>query len=388
MPSTSKRLEPIPGFNIDRVAAAAGDDPDILRMENLDTDVEVPAGVKEATREAVERPDANSWLPFDGKPEMKEAVADFIERRSEMRYDPMGEVVITGGDGDGLLNALFVTIDPGDEVIVTDPTYAGMVNRVRLPGGVPRFARLVPSQAGWRLDLDSLKNAAGPKTRAILIMNPSLPSGWVASPEEWDAIAEICRERDAWLIYMSWWEGIVFDGLPVFSAAALPDIRDRLIIAGSVTLEHRMIGWRIGWTVGPERIRSDLSKTEIYNTLCPSGILQAGARVALGETPEDLARVVAEFQRRRDETLRQLEGFPVIPSSGGWSVLMDTASMGIDCAEASRRMLEQKVAATQMRGWGDEVADRYLRFVYSREPLERLAHLGERARMALGASIE
>lgn len=384
MPVTSKRLEPIPGFNIDRVAAAAGDDPDVLRMENLDTDLGIPAGVKEATREAVDRLDANSWLPFDGKIELKEAVAGFIERRSGMRYDPAREVVITGSDGDSALNALFVTVDPGDEVILTDPTYAGLVNRVRLVGGVPRFVPLVPGDQGWRLDGDALGAAVSSKTRAFLIMNPSLPSGWVATGEEWETIAAMSRAHDAWLIYVAWWEGMVFDGLPATSPASLPDIRDRLIIAGSVSLEHRMIGWRIGWTVGPEKIHSDLSKTQIYNALVPSGILQAGARVALQETPQDLAKVVQELQRRRDETLRQLEGFPVVRSSGGWSLLLDTAAMGIDCAEASKRMLEQKVAATQMRGWGAEVADRYLRFVYSREPLERLALLGERARAALG----
>ena len=383
---TGKRLAEIPGFNIDRVAAAAGDDPEVLRMENLDTDVEVPVGVKEATKEAVDRLDANSWLPFDGKPEMKEAVADFIERRSGTRYDPLGEVVITGDDGDAMLNALFVTVDPGEEVILTDPTYAGLVNRVRLVGGVPRFVPLVPGEEGWRLDRDALQAAVGPNSRAVFVMSPSLPTGHVFDSDEWEAVGRVCREHDAWLIYMSWWEGIVFDGLPVLSPASLPSIRDRLVIAGSVSLEHRMIGWRIGWTVGPEAIGSDLSKTQIYNALVPSGILQAGARVALSEPPEDLARVVAEFQRRRDETLRQLDGFPVVRPSGGWSLLMDTQALGIDCADASKRMLEQKVAATQMRGWGADVADRYLRFVYSREPVERLKSLGERARAALGSS--
>jgi aspartate/methionine/tyrosine aminotransferase len=281
-----------------------------------------------------------------------------------------------------------VTVDPGDEVILTDPTYAGLVNRVRMVGGVPRFVPLVPGDTGWRLDVEGFRAAVSPKTRALLIMNPSLPSGWVATADEWEVIAETSRANDAWLIYVAWWEGMVYDGLPIISPASLPDIRDRLIISGSVSLEHRMIGWRIGWTVGPEAIRSDLSKTQIYNALVPSAILQAGARVALDESPEELGPVVEELQRRRDETLRQLESFPVVPCSGGWSVLMDTAAMGIDCAEASKRMLDQKVAATQMGGWGAEVADRYLRFVFSREPLDRLALLGDRARAALGASIE
>src|SRR3981081_1864059 len=117
-----KRLADIPGFNIDRVAAAAGDDPDVLRMENLDPDLAVPPGVVEATRAAVGELSANSWLPFDGKAEMKRAVADHIERRSGVRYDPMEEVVINGGEGDAMPNGLFLPTDAGEEVILTDPT--------------------------------------------------------------------------------------------------------------------------------------------------------------------------------------------------------------------------------------------------------------------------
>ena len=380
---TRHRLADIPGFNIDRVAAAAGDDPEVLRMENLDTDLPVPPGVVEATRAAVGDDDANSWLPFDGKIEMKQAVADHIEMRSGVRYDAAREVVITSGEGDAMLNSLFVATDPGDEVIVTDPTYAGMINRVRLVGAVPKLVPLIPRDSGWRLDVESLHAAVGPKTRAVFIMNPSLPTGCVLNNEEWDAITSACRESDAWLIYVSMYEGVVYDDLPIVHPSALPGMRDRVIIAGSVSLEQRMIGWRVGWTVGPELLHSDLSVVQIYNSLVPSGIGQAGARVALGAPPEDLRAAVAEFQRRRDETVRQLEGFPIVTASGGWSLLMDTAALGIDCAEASARMLEHKVAATQMRGWGGDVADRYLRFVFSNEPVDRLASLGERARRAL-----
>ncbi|HEX9891164.1 MAG TPA: pyridoxal phosphate-dependent aminotransferase, partial [Actinomycetota bacterium] len=249
-----RRLADIPGFNIDKVAAAAGDDPDVLRMENLDTDIDVPAGVKEATKEAVDRVDANSWLPFDGKPEMKEAVAGYIERRSGARYDPMRQVVITSGEGEAWLNTLLVLTDPGDEVILTDPTYAGMLNRVRLAGAVPRLVPLVPGGEGWRLDLEALAAAAGPRTRAVFVMNPSLPSGCVLNEEEWEAVAALCRDRDLWLVYAHLWEGIVFDDLPILHPAAGPDIRDRLIIAGSTVCEHRTIGWRVGWTVAPEAL--------------------------------------------------------------------------------------------------------------------------------------
>ena len=93
------RLAEIPGFNIDRVAAAAGDNPDVLRLENLDTDLRPPAGVIEATKAAMDTYDGNSWLPFTGRDDLKDAVAAFIERRGGPRYDGRREIVITSGEG-------------------------------------------------------------------------------------------------------------------------------------------------------------------------------------------------------------------------------------------------------------------------------------------------
>jgi len=104
----------------------------------------------------------------------------------------------------------------------------------------------------------------------------------------------------------------------------------------------------------------------------------------LGEPPGDLAAANAEWQRRRDETLRQLAGLPVVRPAGAWSLLLDVATLGLDPREVSRRLLERKVAATPMVGWGGPIADRHVRFVFSNEPVERLSRLGERVRAALG----
>jgi aspartate/methionine/tyrosine aminotransferase len=118
----------------------------------------------------------------------------------------------------------------------------------------------------------------------------------------------------------------------------------------------------------------------------PSGFAQIGVRVAIEQPPEDLAAANAEWQRRRDEALRQLEGLPVVPPAGGWSFLLDVTSLGLDCVDVSNHLLEQKVAATPMRGWGGEIADRHVRFVFSNEPVQRLALLGDRVRGALAAA--
>jgi N-succinyldiaminopimelate aminotransferase len=381
-----RRLERIPGFSIDRVAAAAGDDPDVLRMENLDTDIAPPAAAVQATRAAIGTDDANSWLPFTGRDDLKEAVAEFIAHRGGPRYDGRREIVITSGEGDGMLDALFCLTDPGDEVILTDPTYAGMINRVRLVGAVPRLAPLRVVDGDWRLDLGALGAAISARTRVVFINNASFPSGWVANETEWDAVASICRERDIWLLYWAGYEGVLFDGRPIRHPAALPGMRDRTVTVGAPTLEQRMIAWRVGWVVAPGELVNDVSRVQIYNGLVASGFAQIGARVALSAPDDDLTAANAEWQRRRDETLRQLDGLPVVRPAGAWSLLLDVAALGLDCVKVSDRLLTEKVAATPMRGWGGEIADRHVRFVFSNEPLERLALLGPRVRRALQAA--
>jgi aspartate/methionine/tyrosine aminotransferase len=380
------RLEHIPGFNIDRVAAAAGDDPDVLRLENLDTDISPPSEAMEATRAAIGEDDANSWLPFTGRDDLKAAVAAYIERRGGPRYDGRSEIVITSGEGDAMLDALFCLTDPGDEVVLTDPTYAGMLNRVRLVGAVPRLVPLHVADGEWRLDLDNLRAAVTERTRVLFISSPSLPTGWVASDEEWEGIAAMCRERDLWLLYLAWFESVVFDGRSIQHPASLPGMRDRTVTVSGPSLEQRMIAWRVGWVVAPGELVNDVSRVQIYNGLVPSGFAQIGTRVALGLSDDHLHAANAECERRRDETLRQLNGLPAVRPAGTWSLLLDVATLGHDCVEVSDRLLEQKVAATPMRGWGGEVADRHVRFVFSNEPVERLALLGDRVHAALAAA--
>lgn len=381
-----QRLSEIPGFNIDRVAAAAGEDAEMLRLENLDTDIPPPAEAVQATREALGEDETNSWLPFTGRDDLKRAVADYIERRGGPRYDGRREIVITSGEGDAMLDALFCLTDLGDEVVLTDPTYAGMLNRVRLAGAVPRLVPLRVQNAEWRLDLEALAAAVTARTRVIFLNNASFPSGWVANEEEWEAVAAICRAHDLWLLYWAGFEAVLYDGRPIRHPAALSEMRDRTVTVGAPSFEQRMIGWRVGWVVAPGDLVNDVSRVQIYNGLVPSGFAQVGTRVALGLPDEHLEAANQECQRRRDETLRQLAGLPAVPAAGGWSLLLDVAALGLDCAVVSNRLLEHKVAATPMRGWGGAIADRHVRFVFSNEPVERLALLGDRLRRALAAA--
>jgi aspartate/methionine/tyrosine aminotransferase len=148
-------------------------------------------------------------------------------------------------------------------------------------------------------------------------------------------------------------------------------------------MEQRMIGWRVGWMVANAELAPTLALVHIYNGICIGGFGQIGAAAAIELGDDDVRLAVAEWERRYDEVVRQCEGLPLVAAHGGWSALIDAEACGLDAAELSRRLLEHKVAATPMTVWGDTVAPKHVRFVFSNEPVERLALLGQRLRAAL-----
>jgi aspartate/methionine/tyrosine aminotransferase len=380
-----RRLAALPDLGVDAAARAAGADPDVLRLENLDTDLAPPPAVLAATRDSVGVDAANSYLPFNGLGELREAVAGRLVRQTGIAYDPEQDVVITCGGTEGLFDALLATVQEGDEVIVTDPTYVGMVSRVRMAGAEPAFVPFRRRDDEWRLDLDALEAAVSDRTRALFVMNPSMPSGAVLEAEEWDAIAAACRERGCWLIYNAAMERIVFDGRPILHPAALPDLAEHVITVGSVSKEWRMIGWRVGWVAGPRAVMSDITRAHLFNVVTPVSLTQRGAVEALRTPDADAATAVAEWQRRRDVVVAQLAAFDPVPAAGGWSLLVDVSPRGITAREAAARLLERgRVAATPMDGWGEVNGAQHVRIVFANEPVERLAGLGERFAAAFG----
>lgn len=386
MPRLSKvsRLAQVPGIGVDRMgnAADAARDPDILRLENLDTDIAPPAIALEATRRAIGGDENNSYLPFLGQDELRKAAVKRVSGVSGLNYDWRSECIITAGGMSGILNCLLALIEPGDEVIVTDPTYAGIINRIRLAGGIPVFVSLIPSLTGWHLDILALEQAASPRTRMIVI-SPGMPTGHVLTQAEWEAVVRVSIRADAWLLYDAAMERILYDQRSVIHPASFPHMKERTITVGAASKELRMIGWRVGWVVGPQSIMNDIGLVSISNVVCQTGISMAGVAAGLNAPDDGLKEALDVWEQRRNTLLHELEGLPVIPPHGGWSLLLDAHALGMSSQEATEKLFkEAKIAATPMVGWGEQ-AVKYVRFVFSNEPKERLVGLGKKVKKAL-----
>ena len=380
------RLEHITKIGVEQMGDLADSlgDPNVLRLENLDTDLRPPQSALDFTRQAVDDDDANSYLPFFGLDPLRQAAAALVGRQSGHEYDWKTECIISAGGLSGILNVLLAALEPGDEVLMTDPIYVGLINRVRLAGGVPRFVRLIPSAQGWTLDTDELTRIDPKPVKAALLMSPSMPSGAVFSRDDWQALVNFCQRADCWLINDSAMERILFDDRPVIHPASFPDMREKVITVGSASKEYRMIGWRVGWVVGPADIVADTARVSISNVVCQTGIAMGAVATAINDPDDRIEECVAEWQHRRDIFLDELADFNVIPPQGGWSFLMNVSALGIDGSSASKRLLEQgNIAATPMVNWGSENSCKYLRIVYSNEPVQRIRGVGRRFRDAI-----
>jgi aspartate/methionine/tyrosine aminotransferase len=347
--------------------------PGAYRLENADTYLTPPVHVLEATRAAVGVDEFNSYLPLRGLRPLREAIAARLREDIGVEYDPEGEIVVTCGAGESLLNALLATVAPGERVLLTNPTYSGMAQRVRLAGGVQAFTDLVDDGTRWSLDLASVPTGC----RVVLIASPCMPTGTVFTRAELDALVG----DDALVIFNGAADKVVFDGGALVHPATYA--RERTLVVGCVSKNYGMPGWRIGWTAGPRELVAPLEDVHIFNTCMASGFAQAGAAAALSGPQEWQLESVAAYQAGRDAFLAAIAAEPALRANrpqGGYYLLLDMAATGLDAhAFAEELLKETAVAVTPMAGWGaDDFGSTHVRVIFTNEPPERLREAGER----------
>jgi aspartate/methionine/tyrosine aminotransferase len=286
-----------------------------------------------------------------------------------------------------MLDVLLSYVNEGDRVLMTNPTYSGMAQRVRLAGGVQVFANQVEAD-GWHLSATDIRKAAR-GCKVIFYGSPSMPTGVVLRRDETERLGEAAVENDALVLFNGAVDKLVFDGREVVNPATVAGLRERTIIVGSVTKNYNMIGWRIGWAVGPRVLMKPVHDVHIFNGIMASGYSEAGAAAALAGPQDYVAQSVGIYQRRRDLLVRRLNtipGFRLVVPDGGYFFIANIETLGVSAADFCRRLLEEEeVAITPMNAWGaDDFGDHHVRFIFTNEPEDRLDEAANRIAAFVG----
>ncbi|HSZ81003.1 MAG TPA: methionine aminotransferase [Polyangia bacterium] len=292
-------------------------------------DFPAPAFIKEAAMRAI-REDRNQYAPAAGLPRLRAAIAARWERLHGARPDADAEITVASGATELLHDAVLGVVEPGDEVIVFEPTYDAYVPDVIMAGGVARPVALRPPH--WRWDPAELRAAFGPRTRAVILNTPHNPTGKVFTRDELEALAGLCRAHDVTVISDEVYSELTFDGAAHVPIATLPGMRQRTITIDSMGKTFSVTGWKVGWAIAPEPLTHALRAIHQFVTFTNSVPFQEALAdgLALAETHGYYAELRATYAARRERLTRALTsaGLTPLPAQGAYFLLTDTTSVG------------------------------------------------------------
>ena len=385
-PNPAARMAAIEPFHVmdvmTRASALEGEGRRIIHMEVGEPDFATPEPICAAAQAVLAAGRMPYTLAF-GLPALREAIARFYRERYGVAL-PVERVIVTAGSSAALLMVMGVLVNPGDEVLMTDPGYPCNRQFARLVGGEPA-ALPVDAAGGWQPTAAQIDAAWGPRTRAVLIATPANPTGATVSPAALHQIADVARRRGGALIVDEIYQGLTYAG-EAHSALALGE---DVFVINSFSKTWSMTGWRLGWLIAPPRFVREIEKLAQNLYICPPTLPQHAALAAFA--PETMAIVEArrkEFRARRDyfvPALREL-GFdvPLVPQ-GAFYVYAGCERFTRDSFAFALDLLDRAgVAATPGLDFGANRPQAFLRFAYTtgidnlREAVERMrTHLAD-----------
>jgi len=334
-------------------------------------DTDGPATVIEAAVHAM-RTGRNQYAPGPGVPELREAIAAHQLRWYGIELDPGSEVAVSAGATEAIAAALFALVDPGEEVVALEPYYDSYVAGIQLAGGVRRPVTL--RAPDFRLDVEELRAAVGPRTRVLLLNTPHNPTGAVLTGEELQAIADVAVENDLVVISDEVYEHLVFDGRRHVPLATLPGMGERTLTISSGGKTFSLTGWKVGWATGPAPLVEAMLTAKQFMTYTSGAPLQPAIAEALGSADSYFEQLTAKMQGARDQLCAGLAaiGFGVFVPEGTYFVTTDIRPLGFDDGLAFCRALPERagvVAVPHQVFYDDTDAGRPLvRWAFCKRP--------------------
>jgi aspartate aminotransferase len=347
---------------------------DIIHLEVGRPSDDTPAHIKEAAKAALDAGVVH-YGDLQGTLSLRQALADRYRAQQGLDVTP-AEILITNGVTQGAFAAFMAAIDPGDEVIVLEPWYPQHNSKIELVGGRVVVVSMRQVNGAYRLDAERVEAAITPRTRMIVLINPTNPTGTVYSAAELEALAQICIRHDLLVLADEVYEYIVFDGRRHISIAALPGMRERTITVSAFTKAYAMDGWRQGYVMAPERIIADLRKVTMNDTTHPCVFAQEGALAAVLGPQQCLVEMLERDRARRDLVVRRLNDIPgvscAMPEASIYA-FPDIRAFGLTSNEMARAILENAHVAVESGSFYGPSGEGHLRVCFASEPFERIA---------------
>ena len=328
-------------------------------------DAPTPLHICEAAKKAIDEGQTH-YAPNAGIPELREAVA---EKYRKLYWDgyTKDHVIITVGAMEGLMLAMMLLLNPGDEILVPDPCFPNYYGQASIVG-----ARAVPvptyEKYDYRMQAEDIERAVTPNTRAILLNSPCNPTGAVLTKEDILAIAEVVKAHDLWVLTDEPYDAIVYDGIQPYSMAQVPEVRDHVMVLNSFSKSYAMTGWRIGYLVAPEAgYIKKMAQLQEGVASCVSTFTQAAAAEALKSTA-CVDQMVEDYTRRRDILVDGLNAIPGITckkSAGSFYAFPNIKAFGKTSQEFAEELLKNASVVTVPGSAFGDMGEGYLRLVFA-----------------------
>lgn len=359
----SETLKDIKPSGIRKFFDLLADMGDVTALTVGQPDFVTPWHIREAAITSLER-GQTYYTSNSGLPELRTEVSRYMKRRFDLDFDP-SEVLITVGGSEAIDVAVRALVNPGDEVIIPMPSFVCYEPIVRMAGGVPVIIN-TKAENGFKLTPDELSCALTDKTKMLVLPYPNNPTGAILEREELRALAEVIRERNIAVLSDEIYAELTF-GKRHVSIVSVEGMAERTVIASGFSKVYAMTGWRLGYLCGPKAWITQMTKLHQYAIMCAPTASQFAAVEALKNGDNDIAKMCAEYNRRRVficEGLRKI-GIPTMMPEGAFYIYPYIGGYGLSSEEFCERLLrEEKCAIVPGTAFG-ECGEGYARISYA-----------------------
>jgi len=344
----STSAKSVPTYAITEIARFARkyEEKGLIYLNIGEPDFDTPENIKEAAIRAIKEGKTHYTTDI-GIAELREAISQKLRRVNSVDYSPE-DITVVSGSQEGIAVLSQTILDPGDEVIMSDPYYPSYYQNVLLRGAKPVFVKLSPEN-GFEMKAEEIRKLVTPKTKAIIIVSPNNPTGGVQSLEELKQIAEIANEHDLLVISDEIYEYIVYEDAKHYSIASLPGMNERTILQNGFSKAYAMTGWRIGYVATPPSITPKFQEIHRASVICPPSISQYAALEALKGPQDFVKRMVDEFKKRREfvvKRIREMSEVKVSEPKGAFYVFPDFGYYTCDDEKFAKELIREAGVVT------------------------------------------